>query len=57
MDGASKLTTTRGYMTYLVTILTVPTFFKLLGMKSHYKIVKVQSVLKNSENVSLLDKE
>jgi len=42
-------------MTNLVTIIST---LKLLGMKSHYKrIQKIQSVLKKSENVSLLEKE
>ena len=43
-------------MTNLVTTLIVLTL-KFLGMKSHYKRVKIQSVLKKNENVSLLKKE
>ena len=43
-------------MINLVTILLVPTL-KVLGMKSHYKRVKIQSILKKSENVLLLEKE
>jgi len=38
--------------------VTIISTLKLLGMKSHYKrIQKIQSVLKKSENVSLLEKE
>jgi len=55
------------YTTNLVTILIVPTL-KLLGMKSHYKRVKIQSVLKKvfgkvfhflkkNGNISFLGKE
>jgi len=43
-------------MANLVTTLIVPTL-KLLRMKCHYKRVKIQLVLKKSENVSLLKKE
>ena len=39
-----------------MTTLIVPTL-KLLEVKSHSKIVKIQSVLKKSENVLLLGKE
>ena len=43
-------------MTNLVTTLIVPTL-KFLGIKSHYKRVKIQSVLKKNENVSLFEKK
>jgi len=42
-EWASKLITTWSYMTNLVTILIVLSL-KLLGMKSYYKRVKIQSV-------------